>query len=424
MNRRQARSIEGFTLIEIMVGLVMGLVAVLVVMQVFAVSESQKRSTTGGADASTNVAAALYLIEREVKMGGWGLDAALYMGQATTGTVDPAIPGCTTVNTYCSGDPACGGTPGAIANFSLAPVLIRNGAAGGPDTVVVRFFSDPNNGNFVPPASGLVLANELDPLDTSVPRLRVSSNFNCRQGDLILVSDPKTTTSTCTLMQVSAAPGTTAGSLTLPHQGIVTAPFNNPAWDAIAAGSLPTDPKGDSVVTAVATCFQHASNGPIFERSYSIDTANTLLQRTDNTVVPVVTDEPVASGIVDMQAQYGIAADGAQNVTTWVDATTTSGWDNPSPKAGEAGKTTKGRLQDIKAVRISLLARSSQYEKPTAGAGGTCDATTGSPGTPGSDGWSSWATFGTGSYPADWRCYRYRAFEIVLPLRNVIWANL
>jgi type IV pilus assembly protein PilW len=164
-----------------------------------------------------------------------------------------------------------------------------------------------------------------------------------------------------------------------------------------------------------------------------LDAANSLLQRTDNTgltdglppVPIIVTNEPVASGIVDMQAQYGIAADGASNVTTWVDATAASGWNNPTPKAGATGLATAGRLQDIKAVRISLLARSSQYEKPSTGAGGTCDATAGSPGNPGATGsWSTWATFNTSVYPADWKCYRYRAFEIVLPLRNVIWANL
>jgi type IV pilus assembly protein PilW len=434
MTRRQAKRIEGFTLIEILVALLMGLLAMVVIMQVFSVAEGQKRSTTGGADASTNAAAALYLLEREVKMGGWGLDAAEYMGRAMTGTVDPAIPGCATVNTYCDGDASCRGTAGAagpIPNFSLASVQITDGAAGGPDAVAVRFFANPNNGNFFPPASGKVIANEPDPADATVPRLRVSSNYGCKKGDLILVSDPTSTTDTCTLMQVSDTPGTiaTAAALTLPHKaGGADGRFNDPAWNTIAAGSLPTVPTGDTVDTAEATCFGHAANGALFERRYSIDTAKSVLQRTDNTGAAVVANEPVASGIVDMQVQYGIAADGAQNVTTWVDATAAAGWDKPSPKAGVAGATTKGRLQEIKAVRIALLARSSQYEKPTTGAGGACDATTGAPGTHGASGWSTWADFNTANvatYPAaDWRCYRYRSFEIVLPLRNVIWANL
>jgi type IV pilus assembly protein PilW len=420
MNRRHIKSMNGFSLVEIMVGLLMGLLAILIVMQVFAVSEGQKRSTTGGADATTNAASALYLIEREVKMAGWGLDAGLYMGQATTGSVPPTVPGCTTVNTFCSGAASCGGgAPGPIANFSLASVLIADGAAGAPDAVTVRFFANPNNGSFVPPATGRVIANEPEPLDLSTPRLRVSSNFGCQLGDLILVSDPMTTTATCTLMQVSAAPGTTSGSLTLPHKSGAAAPYNNPDWNTIASGNtLPVQADGEGVATSVATCFRPASNGPLFERRYSIDTANAVLQRTDNTGAAVVTDEPVASGIVDMQVQYGISADGAPNVTSWVDAT--GDWSKPKP---QVGGVLAGRLQNIKAVRIALLARSSQYEQPSTGAGGTCDATAGSPGTHGATGWSTWADFNDPP-GTTWRCYRYRAFEIVLPIRNVIWANL
>lgn len=422
---------HGFTLIEIMVGLLMGMLAMLVMMQVFALSESRKRSTTGGADATTNAAASLYLIEREVKMAGWGLDAALFMGQATTGKVAPSIPGCTTVNTYCNGSASCGGAAGPIADFSLASVLIADGAGGAPDLLRIRFFGNPDEGNSAPAVSGAILANELDPTDTTIPRLRVSSNFGCRAGDLILVSAPSSTTSTCTLMQVSGAPGKTAGMLTLPHKS--TAPFNNPRWDTIVSStSLPTDPQGDngnnSGTTAVATCFSHPSNGAVFERSYSVDVGKSLLLRTDNTgkdakgATVVVTGETVASGIVDLQAQYGVANDGQSTVTDWVDAT--DDWSKPAPKAG-TGAATTGRLQNLKAVRISLLARSTQYEKPSKGAGGTCDATSGTPGTPGNtDSWSTWATFNTGKFPADWQCYRYRAFEIVLPLRNVIWANL
>lgn len=433
MNLRHARgNAQGFTLVEILVGLLMGMIAMIVVMQVFALSESRKRSTTGGADATTNAAAALYLIEREVKMAGWGLDTALYMGQATKGQVDPSIPGCTTVNTYCKGDASCGGVTGSIADFSLASVLIVDGAAGVSDLLRVRFFGNPDESNYAPAVSGAILANELDPTDTTIPRLRVSSNFGCRSGDLILVSAPSSTTSTCTLMQVSGAPGKTPGMLTLPHKS--TAPFNNPLWDTIVAStSLPTDPQGDNGnnfgATAVATCFSHPSNGAVFERSYSVDAGKSLLLRTDNTgkdkdgATVVVTGETVASGIVDLQAQYGVANDGKSNVTKWVDAT--GDWSTPVPKAGTKGLATSGRLQNIKAVRISLLARSTQYEKPSAGAGGACDATSGTSGTPGNtDSWSTWATFKTGKFPADWQCYRYRAFEIVLPLRNVIWANL
>jgi type IV pilus assembly protein PilW len=401
MDRRH----EGFTLVEVMVGLVIGMLAVIIIMQVFAVSEASKRTTTGGADATTNGAAALYLIEREAKMAGWGLETSLYMGRTSTTT--PILPGCETLNTYCSGDNSC-----KSADWSLAPLSIQDGANGGPDTITVRYFADPDNGNFLPATTATVYSNTLDA--SSVPQLKVSSNFGCKKGSLVLVADP--TGSTCTLVQVSDAPGTTAGNLTLAHQSgsAATQAYNNPDWDAIT-----NKPPIISTGITLATCFTPGATGPTSQRSYSVDADKGVLQRSDSAAA--LTNEAIADGIVDMQAQYGIAADGAQTVTAWKDATNAAHWDNPAPKAGTAGNTTNNRLQNIKAVRIALLARSAQYQKPSSGS--TCDATNADAGTPGTSGWSTWATFDTTKYPADWQCYRYRAFEVIVPVRNVIWGN-
>ena len=63
----------GFGLVEIMVGLVIGLLTTLVIMQIFTSFEGQKRTTSGSADAQTNGAVALYSISRDVQMAGYGL---------------------------------------------------------------------------------------------------------------------------------------------------------------------------------------------------------------------------------------------------------------------------------------------------------------------------------------------------------------
>jgi type IV pilus assembly protein PilW len=67
-------------------------------------------------------------------------------------------------------------------------------------------------------------------------------------------------------------------------------------------------------------------------------------------------------------------------------------------------------------VRIALVARSVQYEKPEPNQ--QCATTTNDMVSK----WSSWATFNTTGYPADWKCYRYKVFETIVPLRNVIWG--
>jgi len=66
------RPARGFTLVELMVGLVIGLIGVIVMMQVFSVSEGYKRTTTGGDDAQNNGAISLYGLQRDIRMAGQG----------------------------------------------------------------------------------------------------------------------------------------------------------------------------------------------------------------------------------------------------------------------------------------------------------------------------------------------------------------
>ena len=64
---------RGFTLVEILVGLTLGLIAIIVMYQVFAVFENQKRTTTTGSDAQTTGLISLYTMEREIRMAGHGI---------------------------------------------------------------------------------------------------------------------------------------------------------------------------------------------------------------------------------------------------------------------------------------------------------------------------------------------------------------
>ncbi len=70
LNRSSQR---GVTLVEMMVGMLVGMLAVLVISQVLLTSESQKRTTTGGADAQVNGALALYSLQRDLEHAGYGI---------------------------------------------------------------------------------------------------------------------------------------------------------------------------------------------------------------------------------------------------------------------------------------------------------------------------------------------------------------
>ena len=71
---------RGFSLIELMVGIVVAMAAVIVVMQVFKVSEGTRRTTTGGDDAQTVGAISLTTLQRDLRQAGQGLSNINVLG--------------------------------------------------------------------------------------------------------------------------------------------------------------------------------------------------------------------------------------------------------------------------------------------------------------------------------------------------------
>ena len=69
---RRARP-RGMSLVELMVGLAIGLVAVIIVMQVFQVSEGSRRTTTGGDDAQIAGYLALGTLQEDLRQAGIGI---------------------------------------------------------------------------------------------------------------------------------------------------------------------------------------------------------------------------------------------------------------------------------------------------------------------------------------------------------------
>ncbi|HYD62818.1 MAG TPA: PilW family protein [Noviherbaspirillum sp.] len=367
MNRRQ----EGFSLAEIVVGLGIGMLSMVVIMQVFAVFEGGKRTTTSGADAQNNGALALYMIEQDARMAGWGMEPATYAN-------------CNNVYSYCDGSSTCNGAAGAIAGLTFAPLTLEDGGSE-PDTFSSKYFADPKFTAFQ-----LTSKTKLQrTMPQSSSELDVGSVNGCRDGDLMIVSQA----GNCTLMQITHIQ-TTAGKIQ--HNPGASGPYNPPAsyqnangWPAYTVG-------------AEVSCFPAPDKGALHHRTYSINAATRQLVRTD----PERT-EVVASEIMDLQIQYGIApAGGSQVVNEWVDGG--GAWSSP----------TLAEARRVKAIRIALVARSTQYERPEPGT--ACNTTT--PAMVAA--WSSWANFSTANYPSDWQCYRYKVFETVVPLRNVLWGNL
>lgn len=70
----------GFSLVELMVGIVIGMIAIIVIAQVFRLSEGFKRTTTGVDDATSNGAIALVGLQRDLKQTGYAMNSATLSG--------------------------------------------------------------------------------------------------------------------------------------------------------------------------------------------------------------------------------------------------------------------------------------------------------------------------------------------------------
>lgn len=354
---------RGFSLVEIMVGMVIGLIGTLVVMQVFSLFEGQKRTTTGGADAQSNGAIALYTIERDVRMAGYGFSNAELS--------------CSNFYSYYDNGTA---TPGPLNGFSTTPVVITDGGTGS-DTIQMQYSTS---------MSGAIGTNIRSTMPQPSSELNVNSTYGCAVNNLVLVSQGNS----CTLMQLTQVQDQ---ALKLQHNPGSTPTYNPPAayqnsnsWPAYASG-------------ATVSCM-----GNIISRIYAVN--NGSLEVRD---ITSATFTPLVGEIVNMQAQYGVAPAGSQQVNEWVDAT--GAWASP----------TTANIKRIKAVRLAVVARSGQMEKENISS--SCSSLTGANPT----GLCAWE--GTSTYPApaidlsanpDWQRYRYKVFETIIPLKNIIWANI
>lgn len=72
---KSARLQSGFSLVDILVGMLLSLIGTVVIFQVFSVSEGIKRTSTSGADAQQSGVLAMFSLERSLKEAGYGLNS-------------------------------------------------------------------------------------------------------------------------------------------------------------------------------------------------------------------------------------------------------------------------------------------------------------------------------------------------------------
>lgn len=269
---------HGVTLIELMVGLLLGLVVVLVTAQVMSYAEGQKRVTTNGADAQVNGALALYTLQRELQMAGYGLISNL------------SALGCPVHANH---------TAGGAFTWPLVPVVINAGANGAPDSLTVISSSRA----YAVPAT-LSVDHPI-----TADRFTVRSAIGVSAGDMVIaVPAAYTAAQWCGAYMVTQL----ANSNQVVHGG--TSAWNSGAQVAPAAGYF----SGDLLVNA----------GQMVNRTFSVSADYNLQQQSLNLTSGAMDAQDLFPQIVSLRALYGKDTDGDNVVDTYDNntPTTNAGW--------------------------------------------------------------------------------------------------
>lgn len=369
----------GFGLVEILVAVLIGMFGVLIMMQVLATSEEQKRTTTSGNDALNEGILALYAIQSDVQSAG-------------NGVTDPLLLGCNlTLRTAPS-----------TLTIPLAPVLINTvGTATFPFPA-----ADANTDTLFVFASRGVGSPQGDKVTGAGNQIQNPPAYNV--NDMVVwvrmdnSTNPPKRLEPCNLtLDRVAAVDVAARTVTLASGAVM-----NSADYIFNFGQA------------------YRANG------YAVRNGNLTLCDYSNTAKgcdQVQNWIAINNNIVSLRAQYGrdispaippaVPAPGAAQpigMDGVIDV-----YDVPDPTLA-MGYCDRAR---ISAVRLALTSRSAVMEK---------DAVTGVAGgvpAPVWEGTNAGVPVGSAAAPItlsanpNWTFYRYRVFQSVMPIRNISWIG-
>ena len=370
---------RGFSLIDVMVGIVIALVAMLVVYQVFAVGEGFKRNTTAIGEAQVNGLLASFALGLQLANSGNALATA---AQDLASCPDHALT-----------------EPDLTKRFAKSwrpiPILIfDSGADDTPDSFLVNYSTSTT---LVAPALGITSSAGTYVVQSPNGFHPLKGNTTGEREDLIVAiamppnADPLDPAAKCEAARVDlVTPSTTAACMA-------------------AQGCVELSYTGTALGTTPYSVFNMGAAADAQKIAYDIDVAKAVLRSTrliddkGQLPNPALSPIPIASNIVNMKLQYGIDTDSDGMLDDWVPAT--GAW---APDVLLSASIAK--LNQIKAVRMGVIVRSDQFDKNY-----NVDVP-----------WSmfSGANQLSGTFlksvspPGNWR---YRPYETVIPLRNEMW---
>jgi len=387
-------------LIELLVGMALGLLTTVIIAQVIINADANRQTTTSGSDAQVNGALAMFSLTRDLQSAGFGMMS------------HDAAPGCPIR--------AKRGTNAEISGLYLTPVY-RTGDSSG-NLTNLRLLSA-GGSQVVPP---MVLSADHGQLGSSFGiklALAVPLDQNltyARKAD-VLIAIPVTWTQAtpgtfgatdqwCTVFEAAADSANPLSTTTLPH---VT---RSPGWNPTADATSTLMPKN-----GYATGDYIVNLGRLVIRDYWLQNENLMTHELQDDG-SWGEDQIVASGIVAMQVLYGKDTLTSSAATPSVVDT----YDTTTP-------TTVTDWRRVLSVRIALVARSSNREKDVVTSqdvywdvGNANTVTVGSTSAsacPNATARSciKLALPRASNTDTEWQHYRYKVFDTVVPLRNMLW---
>lgn len=396
--RRQQAHQPGFSLVEILVAMAIGMVTMLVILQVLSTAEAHRRSVSSGSDAGTSGAIALQGIQRDLLNSGYGL------------LLD-------TVNLFT----ACGGPGGVVSGYnstrSTAAFTIQAN-----QFLPVAIYTPGNN------PAGLAAA------DANTDIIQViygGSNFSVGRG--IQVTDDavagRLNTVVASGFVTSGLTVATGGAAESPHLALILQGTNCALTQLTTIASV-------SQINRATSVWNEAGN---FNRGLNLAVGNpgTLysLGPPERFVIrayavrggrltacsPIYQDcaladewVSVGDGVVSLRAQFGVDTDNNDVVDTWT-AAAPANW------------------EDAKVVRVALVSRGQDRQRdPIANsdctpswAGNDNDSLVASLGCPAGAPPAAQIVLNSADTPdsGNWDRYRHRVFQTTVPVRNMFWSN-
>lgn len=384
------RSNRGFSLIELMIGMAIGLLCTVVIASVLSMAEGRRRGSTSGTDAQIAGSLAIYQLTRDIASAGYGF------------TSEPLAVGCNLTATR-------GGavvTDAADTNKlpqRMAPVMITEGLNGASD--VVRTLASSKGIELTASnatASSLAIPARVPTMAAGDQTLSVPAVIGYRQGDLVLAVDfpaalPPADVN-CFLLQVSGAPVPPA----LPGSGAVMGNATLPIATNAAGWNAPNQPPGLNNLSFLVNL------GRISDRLISVNANQALVLSDLDTATMTRTERVAQSGVVLLKAMYGMDtnADGAVDTYTYAQPATWAAWSN------------------MLAVRVAVVARSAHFEREEVtteqpkwrfGGGETVDGSS-------ACGDEQCLDLRIDNLP-DWKHYRYKVYDTLVSVRNQRWRT-